>query len=132
VRLRTWTGQTAPTAVIAAGLLLSQGAFAAAGYDGSYRGESSLTRGGESVCGRARFPMTVTVVNGQFAIVWNPAEHVGVNLVVEPGGSFTGSQEYFVGRRHALLKASGRVAGNALDAHIEGEYCARDYHLTES
>jgi hypothetical protein len=105
---------------------------ASAGYDGVYRGTTTLDRGGESVCGRASYPMSVTLVNGQFSIVWDPSRHVGVNLQVQGDGSFKGSQMYTNGSRTAQLTASGHIMGNALDAHVEGEYCSRNYHLTKS
>jgi hypothetical protein len=30
------------------------------------------------------------------------------------------------------LKASGRIAGNVLEADIEGHSCTRHYHLTKT
>jgi hypothetical protein len=104
---------------------------ASAGYDGVYRGTSTLDRGDASVCGKATFPMSVTLVNGQFSIVWDPSRHVGVNLRTETDGSFKGSQMYTNGSTQAQLIASGRIASNALDAHVESPYCARNYHLTK-
>jgi len=118
----------------AAVLLLMQGATAAPiGYDGVYRGTTTLTRGDDSVCGKTSYPTSISIVNGQFNIVWDPVRHFGVNLVVEQDGSFSGSQMYMPTARAqpSQLKATGRVAGNALEAHVEGQYCARDYHLTK-
>jgi hypothetical protein len=31
-----------------------------------------------------------------------------------------------------LAKASGRIAGNVMDAVVEGQACARRYHLIKS
>ena len=104
---------------------------ASAGYDGVYRGDSTVTRGDESICGKAR-PVSYTVVNGQFSIVYDAAHHVGVNIQVPPDGSFSGSQAYLVGSRQAQVKASGRISGNVLEAQAEGQACARSYHLTKS
>jgi hypothetical protein len=128
--------RVALVAVSLACLVLSDIAVAAGpgnGYDGLYRGAAVLDRGGESVCGRASYPMSVSVVNGQFNVVWDPSHHVGVNLQVQPDGSFSGSQMYAVGPHstQTQLKASGKISGNALDAHIEGGYCSRNYHLTK-
>ena len=85
------------------------------------------------ICGKAR-PVSYTVVNGQFSIVYDAAHHVGVNIQVQPDGSFSGSQAYLVGSgsRQALVKASGRISGNVLEAQAEGQACARSYHLTKS
>jgi len=104
---------------------------ASAGYDGVYRGNSTVTRGDESICGKAR-PVSYTVVNGQFSIVYDAAHHVGVNIQVQPDGSFSGSQAYLVGSRQAQVKASGRISGNVLEAQAEGHACARSYRLTKS
>jgi hypothetical protein len=106
-------------------------AASAAGFDGTYRGDSTVTRGDESICGKAR-PVSYTVVNGQFSIVYDAAHHVGVNIQVQPDGSFSGSQAYLVGSRQAQVKASGRISGNVLEAQAEGQACARSYHLTKS
>ena len=104
---------------------------ASAGFDGVYRGDSTVTRGDESICGKA-LPVSYTVVNGQFSIVYDAAHHVGVNIQVQPDGSFSGSQTYFVGPRQAQVKASGRISGNVLEAQAEGKACARSYRLTKS
>jgi hypothetical protein len=121
--------------VLAGGLacaaMMGVAVAANAGYDGVYRGTATLDRGDASVCGKATYPMSVTLVNGQFSIVWDPSRHVGVNLQTESDGSFKGTQMYTNGKTQAQLKASGHIAGNALDAHVEGEYCSRNYHLTK-
>jgi hypothetical protein len=114
---------------VSAGVAVAAGA--GAGYDGVYRGATTLDRGAESPCGKASYPMSVTLVNGQFSIVWDPSRHVGINLQVQTDGSFSGSQAYTNGTRMAHLNASGHISGNALDAHVEGEYCSRNYHLTK-
>lgn len=116
----------------AAAFLVITGPAFAGGYDGTYRGTTTLTRGAESTCGKTEYPMTVSVVNGQFAIVWDPGRHVGINLSIQQDGSFSGNQQYTVGKQTGELKASGRVAGNVLDATIDGQHCARGYHLTRS
>ena len=115
-----------------AAFLMIAGSASAGGYDGTYRGTTTLARGAESTCGKTEYPMAVNVVNGQFAIVWDPRRHVGVNLTIQQDGSFSGSQQYTVGNQTGELKASGRVAGNVLDAKIDGQYCARSYRLTRS
>ncbi len=120
-------------AAVVFGCVVSAGvaAGAGAGYDGVYRGATTLDRGADPPCGKASYPMSVTLVNGQFSIVWDPSRHVGINLQVQTDGSFSGSQAYTNGKRTAQLNASGHISGNALDAHVEGEYCSRNYHLTK-
>ena len=93
-------------AIVAVGLacapLIGVALAASAGYDGVYRGTSTLDRGDASVCGKTTFPMSVTLVNGQFSIVWDPSRHVGVNLQTESDGSFKGTQMYTNGKpRHS-------------------------------
>jgi len=104
---------------------------ASPGYDGVYRGDVSRTRGDDSICGKASYQVSYTVVNGLFSIPYDLKHHVGVNLEVQPDGSFTGTQAYFAGNRKSQVRASGRIAGNVLDAQIEGEACGRSYHLTK-
>ena len=104
---------------------------ASAGYDGVYHGQSTRTRGDDSICGRASSQVTFTVVNGQFSIVYDMTHHVGVNLQVQQDGTFSGSQMYRPGTQISQVKASGRISGNTLDAEIEGMACARSYHLTK-
>jgi hypothetical protein len=130
-----WAGRAR---LVAAGLICAHpagiaiAAGAGAGYDGVYRGATTLDRGADPPCGKASYPMTVTLVNGQFSIVWDPSRHVGINLQVQTDGSFSGSQAYTNGKRTAHLTASGHITANALDAHVEGEYCSRNYHLPKS
>src|ERR1044071_10375227 len=92
----------AALALSSVGLLSA--AIAATGFDGSYRGEVTLTRGDGSLCGKASYQVTYQVVNGQFSIVYDPSHHVGVNLQVQQDGSFSGSQSYFAGKRQSQLK----------------------------
>ena len=75
---------------------------ASAGYDGVYRGDVTRTEAMSSICGKPSCETTVTVVNGQFSIVYDLSHHVGVNLQVQPDGSFSGSQLYTTGqtRKH--------------------------------
>ena len=120
--------------VCATSLALMQGAVAAPiGFDGIYRGTSTLTRGDDPPCGKTPAPATLSVVNGQFNLVWDAVRHFGVNLVVQQDGSFSGSQTYMPTARAqpSQLKVTGRITGNTLDAHVEGQACARDYHLTK-
>ncbi len=121
---------------LAAAIMLAATGFAgdvvaSTGYDGVYHGDVTLTRGGESLCGKSPYQVTYTVVNGQFSMMYDPSHHVGVNLVVGPDGSFSGSQAYMVSSHQSQVKASGHIAGNVLDAQIEGDACARSYHLTK-
>src|SRR5271156_2332075 len=125
---RFWTKVVPCAAMIAAGLGSSPTGVALAangGYDGSYHGDVTLTRGDQSICGKASYQTTFTVVNGQFNMVYDPAHHVGVNLVVAADGSFSGSQVYMATSGHSTtqLKAYGRISGNVLDADIEGLAC---------
>jgi hypothetical protein len=69
------------------------------------------------------------VVNGRFSIIYDPKNHVGVNLEVQPDGSFNGSQLYMSGTQQAQLHASGRISGNILEAQMEGVLCAKSYRL---
>ncbi|HSZ91031.1 MAG TPA: hypothetical protein VK822_16855 [Acetobacteraceae bacterium] len=103
----------------------------AGGYDGAYSGQITLTRGDQSLCGKSPISTTKQVVNGQFALVYDTAHNVGVNLQVQPDGSFSGTQTYQAGRTTAIVKASGRIAANVLEAEVEGYACARSYHLTK-
>ena len=113
-------------AAIGLGCAVAVAAGAGAGYDGVYRGATTLDRGADPPCGKVTYPMSVTVVNGQFSIVWDPS-----NLQAQTDGSFSGSQAYTNGTRTAHLNASGHISGNTLDAHVDGEYCSRNYHLTK-
>jgi hypothetical protein len=115
-------------------LLPDNGALAGSpGYDGVYKGQVTLTRGEAGFCGRSPIGVTKQVVNGQFSLVYDQSHNIGINLEVQPDGSFSGSQQYVpVGaRQQSRISASGHIAGNVLDAHIEGDACARDYHLTK-
>jgi hypothetical protein len=133
--LQGWSKRTTRAKCVAVSLtclaLAGTAVAASTGYDGGYRGDTTLTRGGESVCGKTSYKTAVSVVNGQFSIVWDPQRHVGINLALQPDGSFSGSQAYYVNKTAAQLRASGHIAGNVLDASVEGDYCARSYHLTK-
>jgi hypothetical protein len=118
-------------AAIGLGCAVAVAAGPGAGYDGVYRGATTLDRGADPPCGKVTYPMSVTVVNGQFSIVWDPSRHVGINLQAQTDGSFSGTQAYTNGTRVAHLNASGHISGNTLDAHVDGEYCSRNYHLTK-
>ncbi len=83
------------------------------GYDGVYRGEVTLTRGAESLCGKSSYRVAFTVLNGQFSMM------------------YSGSQQYVVHMSQYQVIASGHIVGNVLDAHIEGAACGRSYHLTK-
>jgi hypothetical protein len=130
-----WMECAARSAVVAIGvactLVPGVANAASAAYDGTYRGQVTRTRGDDSICGKATYDTSFTVVNGQFSIVYDAGRHVGVNLVVEGDGSFSGSQIYKSFSQQAQARASGRIAGNVLDAQIEGAGCARSYHLTK-
>ncbi len=130
-----WTKFAIHAVIVAASLAclpLAKVAIAASGaYDGAYRGETTLTRGDDPPCGRATYPVSWTVVNGQFSIVWDPVHHVGVNVEVQTDGSFSGNQQYTVGSRQAQLKATGHIADNVLEADVDGSFCTRHYHLTK-
>lgn len=137
MRRRSWAKTVSSVAIVAAGLVSSPAGVVLAangGYDGSYHGDVTLTRGDQGTCGKANYQVTYSVVNGQFSMVYDPAHHVGVNLVVEADGSFSGSQTYMATSGHSTtqLKASGRIAGNVLEADIEGMACSRHYHLTKT
>ena len=124
-------GRIALVVVVLAGAGLVGSGQASSSYDGVYRGEATRTRGDDTQCGTARYPVTYTVVNGQFSIVYDPTRHVGVNLQIQPDGTFSGSQSYIIGRQTAMVKASGRIAGNVMEAQVEGYACARSYRLTK-
>src|SRR5277367_4632133 len=137
MRRRSWAKTVSSVAIVAAGLVSSPAGVVLAangGYDGSYRGDVTLTRGDQGTCGKASYQATYSVVNGQFSIVYDPAHHVGVNLVIEPDGSFSGTQTYMATSGHSTtqLKASGRIAGNVLEGDTEGMACSRHYHLTKT
>ena len=62
------------------------------------------------------------------------ANHIGVNVEVADDGSFSGNQLYSPQgtRKTVQLNARGRIAGNVLEADIDGLACARHYHLTKT
>src|ERR1035437_749891 len=70
-----WTRPATHAAIIAASLaclsLADVAIAASSAYDGVYRGEVTRTRGDESVCGKATWTASYTVVNGQFSIVYD-------------------------------------------------------------
>ncbi len=137
MKRRNWAKTVSCVAIVAAGLgILPTGVALAAngGYDGSYHGDVTLTRGDQTTCGKASYQVTYTVINGQFSMLYDPAHHVGVNLVVEADGSFSGTQTYMATSGHSTtqLKASGHIAANVLEADIEGMACSRHYHLTKT
>jgi hypothetical protein len=122
----------AQSVTVATALLLAHATLAAGSFDGTYRGQAQLSRGVSPECGRDTVPLTVAVTNGQFTLVWDPQRHITVNVQVQPDGSFSGSRLYQIARHPTELKASGHIAGNVLDAEIEGQFCSRTYHLTRS
>jgi hypothetical protein len=124
--------RAAQAVAIAACLLLAQTSLAAPSFDGRYRGEAKLSRGVSPQCGRDSVPTTVSVVNGQFTIIWDRQHNVSISLTLQPDGSFAGSQQYQIARHPVPLKASGHVTGNVLEAEIEGQFCSRTYHLARS
>ncbi len=132
---RRWPGRTGWIAIVmacAAAVSLADAAIAASpAYDGVYSGQVTRTRGDDSICGKSTYQVSYTVVNGQFSMMYDPAHHVGVNLVVQPDGSFSGDQAYIVANHQSRVKAAGQIAGNVLTAHIEGDACARSYQLTK-
>ncbi len=93
------------------------------------RPDHPVGRGASSMCGAETQPSTKQVVNGQFSLVYDAAHHVGVNLTVQPDGSFSGSQQYMYMSRQEQVRASGKIAGNVMTAHIEGAGCSREYSL---
>ena len=134
-----WARLISYAMVVAAGLasasLVRVALAATGGYDGSYHGDVTVTRGDQSMCGRLNYQVTYNVVNGHFDMVYDPTHHVGVNLEVAADGSFSGSQSYMPapgGHATVQLKAWGRIAGNVLEADLEGKGCARHYHLTKT
>ena len=122
--------RAAQVVAIITSLLLAQTALAATSFDGTYRGEAKLSRGVSPQCGRDIAPATISVVSGQFTIVWDRQHNVSISLEVQPDGSFTGSRPYQLARHPMPLKASGYIIGNVLETGIEGQFCSRTYHLT--
>jgi hypothetical protein len=131
-----WTRLTIHAVIITAGLacvpLVDVALAANGGYDGVYRGDVTRTRGDDSICGKATFPASYSVVNGQFSIVYDASHHVGVTIEVQTDGSLSGNQRYVVGTRQAQVIAKGRIAGNVLDVDVDGLACAHHYHLTKT
>jgi hypothetical protein len=127
-----WGLRRSVTAIVTAAVgvaCLSSIASAGNEYDGTYTGQITLSRGASSMCGAETQPSTKQVVNGQFSLVYDAAHHVGVNLTVQPDGSFSGSQQYMYMSRQEQVRASGKIAGNVMTAHIEGAGCSREYSL---
>jgi hypothetical protein len=131
-----WTKFAPCTVIVAVGLAclpIAQVAIAASGtYDGVYRGEGTRTRGDERTCGKDTYPVSYTIVNGQFNILWDPIHHVGINIQVQADGTVSGSQQYMVGRTGAQLRAAGHIVSNVLEFDLEGSFCSRHYHATKA
>lgn len=125
------TSRVSLAVLLSAGMSCSIMALAANNYDGTYTGQVTLVRGDQSICGRSPLTVTKQVVNGHFDLVYDIPHHVGVNLEVQPDGSFSGDQVYMFNSQRQQVRASGRIAGNVLQARIEGLACSRDYNLTK-
>ena len=103
----------------------------AGGYDGAYSGQITLTRGDQSLCGKSPISTTKQVVNGQFALVYDTAHNVGVNLQVQPDGSFSGTRRIRLAEQRRLSKLLAVSRQTYIEAEVEGYACARSYHLTK-
>jgi hypothetical protein len=118
-------GSRGPGPVCATGLAA---VAAPIGFDGIYRGTSTLTRGDDPPCGKTPAPATLSVVNGQFNLVWDAVRHFGVNLVVQQDGSFSGSQMYMPTARapaqHGPPKACPAITAEGHRTH-HGQHAGR-------
>jgi len=89
-------------------LLPDNGALAGSpGYDGVYKGQVTLTRGEAGFCGRSPIGVTKQVVNGQFSLVYDQSHNIGINLEVQPDGSFSGKPAICSGGSQAAVTDFG-------------------------
>ena len=87
---------------------------------------SVVTAGAESgTCGKD-FRMTAKVSDGEFLYIWDPTNSVIVSVKIAPNGEVTG--ESFFSRAPGA-KASGRLAGQALEVDLLGKPCVRHLSL---
>ena len=96
-------------------------AFAASPLDGAYHGDSIVTVGVPSTCGKD-FKLTITINNGAFEYVWDKSTNIVIPISAATDGSLSG--ERFVSAR-AGAKASGRITGKTLEMDLVGRQCTR-------
>jgi hypothetical protein len=94
--------------------------------DGAYVGMSVVTAGAETgQCGQD-FRMTAKVSDGEFLYIWDSANRVIVSVKIAADGEVTG--ESFFSKTPGA-KASGRLAGPALEIDLMGKPCVRHLSL---
>ena len=101
------------------------GSLAAGPADGTYRGDSSITVGPPSTCGK-NVKTSVKVVDGHFDYTWDKEPLVLIPVTIAADGSVSG--ERFVGK-NAGASAKGRLTGNNLEVDFVGKVCTRHLSL---
>jgi hypothetical protein len=104
-------------------MLLPVAAPAASQFDGRYVGQSTLTRGAPPTCSPPG-NTTWTVTDGNVSHKYGVAS---ITADVGPDGSFSASEKYMHGRRADFATMTGHIAGDALEADIEGYACKYHY-----
>jgi hypothetical protein len=98
-------------------------AAAASEFDGRYVGQGTLTRGAPPVCGPPG-NTTWTVTEGHVSHKYGVAS---ITADVGPDGSFSACSKYMHGKRADFATMKGHIAGNTLEADIEGYACKYHY-----
>ena len=107
--------------LITVAALAAISALAASPLDGAYHGDSTVTVGVPSLCGKD-FKLTITVNNGAFDYVWDKSTNIIIPITAAADGSLSG--ERFVSAR-AGAKATGRITGKTLEMDLVGRQCTR-------
>ena len=103
-------------------------------FDGSYAGQSTLSRGGGYLCGAATSPETLTVDNGQFDYPFavNPPRTVPIPVQIAADGTFSAQMQYGTEEygprswlRTAWVTVIGRIDRGLLAATIDDYRCTR-------
>ena len=103
-------------------------------YDGSYAGESQLTRGfGGYVCGQPDHPQQISISGGRFdyPFQYQPSIVFQVPVQVAADGTISGRLQYFSDYPYSKwadghlewVFVSGRIAGPTLDATMISPRC---------
>lgn len=103
-------------------------------FDGSYTGESMLSRGfGGYVCGKPDQPQQIRIDDGRFEypFQYQPSIVFKVPVQVAADGTFSGQLKYFsdysyskwAEGRYEWVFVSGHIAGPTLDATMTSPRC---------
>ncbi len=103
------------------------GATLAAGpFDGTYKGESTLTKGREGTCTNPERSATIRVVDGGFNYMWHRGNNIEIHVSIANDGTVSGTKTW---GRSARVTASGRATPGALEIELNGVDCARHLSL---